>query len=66
MPIKIFAAPGDHRNNFESLEDQVNQWMATKGPKVLSMHSSVTEMKDRKDIGSFMLTMVIHYDESGG
>jgi hypothetical protein len=63
MAIKIFAAPGDHRDDFGSLERQVNEWAAKSKANVVNMLCSVNEMPDKKrDLGSFMLTLIVHYE----
>ncbi len=62
MPIKIFAAPGDHRNDFEAVEAQTNTWMAETKPQVQSIHPLVNPMPSSRDSNQFMMTVVVHYD----
>ncbi len=64
MPIKIFAAPGDHRNDFEAVETQTNTWLAETNPRVLSIHPLVNQMPSSRDSNQFMMTMVVHYDKT--
>ncbi len=63
MKIKIFCAPGDHRDDFRQVEDQTNTWMAETKPKVLGMHTDVTPIPDRKDLG-YILTLVVQYEDA--
>ena len=65
MPIKIFAAPGDHRNDFEQVEIQANEWMASAKPTVQAMQTTVNLMPGAKESNQFMMTLVLRYDESG-
>lgn len=63
MPIKVFAVPGDHRDDFANVEQQVNEWCEKSQRKVVAMHCSVNEMPEKKrDIGAFMLTVIVHYE----
>lgn len=61
MRVKIFSAPGDHRDDFRQVEDQTNEWLAESKPNVLAMHCSVTPVHDRKDMG-FIMTVLIQYE----
>lgn len=63
MPIKIFAAPGDHRNDFTSVEKQVNAWIAQTDPRVLAIQSMVNAMPAQQTLGDFMLTVVVHFED---
>ena len=62
MPIKILAAPGDHRNDFDKLEAQTNEWIAQVRPQIISMHTSVTAMPNARDSNAFMMTLLVHYE----
>ncbi len=63
MPIKIFVAPGDHRTNFETVEEQFNQWKESAPPKnVIDIHCMVNAMPEKSTLGEFMLTMVVRYE----
>lgn len=65
MPIKIFAAPGDTRNDFEQVEMQANQWMDEKKPQVISMHMTVNQMPGTpRDSGSFMMTLLVYHGDT--
>ena len=64
MPIKIFAAPGDHRDDFASLEEQVNRWIEQVQPRIVCFHTTVNEMPGKRDIGDFMMTLVAHYESA--
>ena len=66
MPIKIFAAPGDHRNDFSQVEQQFNEWVEQHRPQVLSIHPLVNEMTGKQDIGAYMMTLVAHFDSASG
>ncbi len=63
MPIKIFAAPGDHRTNFETVEEQYNQWKDSTPPKnIIDLQCMVNDMPPKSNLGDFMLTMVVRYE----
>ena len=63
MPIKIFSAPGDHRTNFQTVEEQFNEWKESTPPKnIIDIHCMVNDMPPKSNLGDFMLTMVVHYD----
>ena len=64
MPIRIFAAPGDHRDDFKQVEQQVNTWMAETRPRIVSLHPMVNEMSDKRDHGKYMMTLVVHYENA--
>jgi len=61
MPIKIFSTPGDHRDDFVHLETQFNEWETETQPTVISMHTTANKLPTQRDVGSFMLTLVVHY-----
>ena len=65
MPVKIFAAPGDHRNNFEQIEAQANTWMEETRPGILSMHTTVNQLPTTRDTSPFMMTLLVHYEKPG-
>jgi|GEM_PF-1812846 len=65
MPIKIFAAPGDHRNDFEQVEKQANEWMTASKPSVRAMDTTVNPMPSARESNHFMMTLTFLYDESG-
>ncbi len=65
MPIKIFAAPGDYRDDFAHVEEQTNAWIAEKHPKINDMQASVVCLPVKRESGQFMLTLVVRYEESG-
>ena len=62
MPIKIFAAPGDHRDDFANVEEQTNQWIEEAHPRIVSLHTTVNEMPGKRDAGQFMMTLVVYYE----
>ncbi len=66
MPIKIFSAPGDHRDDFEQIELQYNAWEAEHKPRVLEIQSCVEKVHTQRDLGSFMLTLVVRYEDTAG
>ncbi len=61
MPIKIFSAPGDHRDDFTHVETQFNEWEAEKQPNIVSLHTTADPLPTQRDVGSFMLTLVVYY-----
>jgi len=64
MPIKIFSAPGDHQNDFRAVEEQVNQWLAESRPRLIGIHPMVNALdSSRRNIGDFMMTVVVHYED---
>ena len=63
MPVKIFSTPGDHRDDFTKLEQQINDWMGTAGPEIVDMKMSVNHIGTR-DTGQFMMTVLVHYEEA--
>ena len=64
MPIKIFVAPGDHRDDFNQVETQANEWIATHHPKIISTNIAVNEMPGKRDSKGYMLTLVIRYEQT--
>lgn len=62
MPIRIFCAPGDHRNDFKPVEDQVNRWISEVHPQIVHLQTSVNAMPGDARLGEFMMTIVVHYD----
>jgi len=62
MPIKIFAAPGDHRDDFRQVETQANEWIAAAAPRIVNTNIAVREMPGKRESGQFMLTLVLHYE----
>lgn len=64
MPIKVFAAPGDQRNDFEQIEKQANEWMASAKPTIQAMQTTVNQMPSARESNQFMMTLVLLYDEA--
>lgn len=64
MPIKIFAAPGDHRDDFREVEKQVNQWEASDAISILQISTCVTPMQGARDVGPFLLTITVPYEKN--
>ena len=62
MPIKIFAAPGDHRNDFEAVEKQVNEWIEENTADVRDIRCTVNAMPEKRGLGDFLLTVIVHYE----
>jgi hypothetical protein len=62
MPIKVFSAPGDHRDDCRLIENQVNEWMEAAQPTVVDMHCCVSARSERRGVRSFVLTIVVHYE----
>ena len=65
MPIKIFAAPGDHRNDFDQVELQTNAWIEETHPNIISMHPTVNKLPTTRESSHFMMTLVVHYEKPG-
>ncbi|MCP4248477.1 MAG: hypothetical protein GY778_15625 [bacterium] len=65
MRFKIFCAPGDHRDDFEVLEGQLNEWAEKDQPNLLSCNSSVTPMTDPRNAGRYLMSVLVAY-QSGG
>ena len=64
MPIKVFAAPGDQRNDFEQVEKQANEWMASAKPTIQAIQTTVNQMPSARESNQFMMTLVFLYDEA--
>lgn len=64
MPIKVFAAPGDQRNDFEQVEQQANEWMASAKPTIQAIQTTVNQMPSARESNQFMMTLVLLYDEA--
>ena len=65
MPIKIFAAPGDHRNDFDQIELQANAWIEETRPNIISIHPTVNKLPTTRETSQFMMTLVVHYEKGG-
>jgi len=65
MPVKVFSAPGDHSNDFKVVEDQVNAWIEQARPRIISIHPAVNALEDKRNVGDFMLTLVVYYEKPG-
>lgn len=63
MPVKIFAAPGDHRNDFREVEKQVNQWESTESVRILGITACVTPVQGQREVGPFLLTLTVLYEK---
>jgi hypothetical protein len=63
MKFKIFSAPGDHRDDFESLENQMNEWSQSEVPHVVHWNMSVTAMTDPKNLGRYLMTAMVAYQQ---
>ncbi len=61
MKFKVFCAPGDHRDDFEAVENQLNTWSAEHNPDVVHVRSSVTPMTDQTNKGRYLLTVLVAY-----
>ncbi len=64
MRFKVFCAPGDHRDDFEVLENQLNEWAAQAKPKIVSVNSSVTAMTEAKNVGRYIMSVVVAYEST--
>ncbi len=59
--FKIFCVPGDHRDDFESLESQLNEWSESAHPEILQVQMNVTPMTDPKNIGRYLMSALVSY-----
>ena len=66
MRFKIFCAPGDHRDDFAAVEEQMNAWSAEQNPDIVDVRSSVTQMSDPQNKGRYILTVLVTYRPHGG
>ena len=64
MAFKIFAAPGDHRDDFGHVEDQANEWAAEIKPHIRSFATTVNQLPTKRESGQFMMTLVIQYEQN--
>jgi hypothetical protein len=65
MPLKIFSAPGDHRDDFQQVEDQFNQWEKETEPTVNHIQTTMHDVSSSQTLGNAVLTVVVHYDRKG-
>lgn len=63
MPIKIFAATGDHRDDFRMVQDQYNEWETEENPRVVEISTEVCELPTKRENSAFMLTLVARYEK---
>jgi hypothetical protein len=61
MKFKVFCAPGDHRDDFEVVQRQLNAWSEAENPDVAHLQSSVTPMSDPTNKGRYLLTVLVTY-----
>ena len=64
MPFKIFAAPGDHKDDFAHVENQVNEWAAENNPHIIRFTTTVDQLPTKRETGQFMMALVIQYDQN--
>ncbi len=62
MKFKIFSAPGDHRDDFDMLEKQLNEWVSGQQPEIVDLHMNVTAMTDSKNTGRYLMTVLVAYE----
>lgn len=62
MPIKIFSAPGDHRDDFVIVEDQVNAWLHENEARLQDLKMDITPLPQARDNQSYMMTILVRYD----
>ncbi|MBI4718211.1 MAG: hypothetical protein HY763_10430 [Planctomycetes bacterium] len=62
MPIKIFAAPGDHRDDFKKVEQQVNEWETASRARIVGMELAVNPMPEKRDAGHYLMTLAVRYE----
>ncbi len=65
MRFKIFCVPGDHRDDFEVLEGQLNEWADQEKPTLLFCNSGVTPMSDPKNVGRYLMSVLVAYQPGG-
>lgn len=61
MRIKVFCAPGDHRDDFENVESQFNEWAAAEQPEIVHLKMDVTAMTDDRNIGRYLMSVLVAY-----
>jgi len=61
MPIKIFSAPGDFRDDFANAEDQFNESEKEVGPNITDIRTTVNHIPGREN-NAYVLTIVVHYE----
>ena len=61
MRFKIFCVPGDHRDDFGVLENQLNDWAEKTKPKIVTLNSDVTAMSDTKNVGRYIMSVLVAY-----
>lgn len=66
MKFKIYCTPGDHRDDFKILEGQLNEWAATAKPEIVDLHMDVTAMSDPKNVGRYLMSVLVSYENQGG
>ncbi|MBU0640901.1 MAG: hypothetical protein KKB50_18710 [Planctomycetes bacterium] len=65
MRFKIFCAPGDHRDDFEAIQTQLNEWAAAEDPDIVDVCVQVTAMTDTKNIGRYLMSVLVTYRGPG-
>ncbi|MCO6438116.1 MAG: hypothetical protein J5J06_13565 [Phycisphaerae bacterium] len=65
MPLHVISAPGDHRDDFDQVVGQFNEWERQAKPRILTIKHSVTPLSEARESGKYMLTVVIHYEPGG-
>lgn len=61
MQFRIFSAPGDHRDDFENVNRQLNEWSAAEKPQIAVLRMTVTAMTDERNVGRYLMTVLVGY-----
>ena len=65
MQFKIFSAPGDHRDDFKNITSQMNEWIKAERPKILDIKMDVTAMTDDRNIGRYLMSVLVGFRPAG-
>ncbi len=66
MRFKIFSGPGDHRDDFAAVEEQMNAWSEAQHPDVVDVRCNVTPINDQQNKGRYMMTVLVTYRPTAG
>ncbi|MGB0714790.1 MAG: hypothetical protein ACPGXK_02875 [Phycisphaerae bacterium] len=63
MPIKIFSATGDHRDDFCNVETQFNDWEKHEKPRIQEINTTVCELTSKRETSSYIMTLVVRFEQ---
>jgi len=61
VKFKIFCVPGDNRDDFRLMEDQLNAWSAESKPRIVDIRAAVNS-PDAKSHGKYTMTVIVMYE----